>query len=144
MKNPSPTNWEDTGPIPEVKHIPKPDYPRRTGVAATGTAILIFVALFCIFQYWLLTSTLEAYHMGDDKLPLGAFLTSLGCFILAAGLTLIGEIALMKQQDFIRRNETRHGPTPETSVNSPGYTGATPPSRNIQSSSEEAGGGDAG
>ena len=137
MKEPSPTNWEDTSPIPQVKHIPTPDYPRRTGVAATGTAILIFVALFCIFQYWLLTSTLEAYHMG-------AFLTSLGCFILAAGLTLIGEISLMKQQDFIRRNETVRVPNRETSINKPGYTGAPPPSRNIQTGSEEAGGGDAG
>lgn len=87
---------------PPVAHIPSPAFPMRRGVAATGTAILMFVAMFCIFQYWLLTSTLEAYHAGDDSLPFGAFLASLGCFVLAAALTIVGEIALIKQQDFLR------------------------------------------
>ncbi len=87
---------------PPVAHVPNPGFPLRRGVGATGTAILMFVAMFCIFQYWLLTSTLEAYHAGDDSLPFGAFLASLGCFVLAAALTIVGEVALIKQQDFLR------------------------------------------
>ena len=85
--------------------IPKPDFPNRAGVAAAGTGILVIVALLCIFQYWLLTATLEAFHAGDHSLPLGAFLASLGCFILAAGLMIVGEIALLKQQDFLRSSK---------------------------------------
>lgn len=87
---------------PPVVSVPKPHFPLRAGVNASGTAILMFVAMFCIFQYWLLTATLEAYHAGDDALPLGAFLTSVACFILAAGLAVLGEIALLKQQDYLR------------------------------------------
>jgi hypothetical protein len=89
---------------PPVQNVPNPGFPLRSGVNAASTAILIFVALFCIFQYWLLTATLEAYHAGDDALPLGAFLASVGCFILATGLAVLGEIALIKQQDFLRQS----------------------------------------
>lgn len=87
---------------PPVANIPNPGFPLRRGVNASGTAILLFVSMFCIFQYWLLTATLEAYHAGDDTLPFGAFLASLGCFILASGLAILGEVALIKQQDFLR------------------------------------------
>lgn len=104
MSTNDPKQFIDNSPPPPVQHIPKPEYPRRAGVAATGTGILMFVALFCMFQYWLLTATMEAYHAGDEDLPLGAFLTSLGCFIMAAGLTLFGEISLLRQQDFLKRN----------------------------------------
>jgi len=143
MKKATPSAWTDKSPIPPVKRIPKPDFPKRSGVAATGTAILIFVALFCVFQYWLLTATLEAYHAGDDDLPLGAFLASVGCFVLAAGITLLGEIALMKQQDYLRKNTSVpvKNRAYEPPVNSEGPTGAPPPS---QTMTTEAGGGDAG
>lgn len=106
MKRVNPGSWKDTSPVPPARRIGRPDFPRRAGVSATGTAILCFVALFCIFQYWLLTATLEAYHAGDDTLPVGAFFASLGCFILAAGLTLCNEIALIRQQDFLRASRT--------------------------------------
>ena len=112
MKNTPPTNWTDTSPIPKKQHIPKPDFPKREGVAATGTAILIFVAIFCVFQYWLLTATLEAYHSGNHELPLGAFFASLGCFILASGLAITGEYALIKQQDYLRKNMSRRSVPP--------------------------------
>lgn len=82
--------------------IPTPDYPNRAGVAASETARLAFVALFCVFQYWLLTATLEAYQQGNVTLPLGAFIASVGCFLLAAGLVAVGEFALFKQQKFLR------------------------------------------
>lgn len=96
------TNIERTPP--PVANIGNPNFPMRSGVKAAGTAILIFVSLFCMFQYWLLTATLEAYHAGDDALPLGAFIASVGCFVLACGLAILGEIALIKQQDFLKRN----------------------------------------
>lgn len=86
---------------PSVAAVPKPNFPIRSGVNAAGTSILIFVAMFCMFQYWLLTATMEAYHAGDDSLPLGAFIASLVCFLLATGLTILGEVALLKQQDFL-------------------------------------------
>jgi hypothetical protein len=105
MKKPHPSTWTDRSPIPSTKHIPKPGFPIRSGVGATATAILIFVALFCIFQYWLLTATLEAYHSGDKTLPLGAFFVSVGCFIMATALVIIGEVAMLKQQDYLRGNE---------------------------------------
>ena len=89
---------------PPVHSVPKPGFPLRSGVSATGTAILIIVSMFCIFQYWLLTATLEAYHAGDDALPIGAFFASLGCFLLATGLAVLGEVALIKQQDFLRES----------------------------------------
>ncbi len=143
MKKTAPETWVDTSPIPPTKIVPTPDFPKRAGVAATGTAILIFVAMFCVFQYWLLTATLEAYHAGDDDLPLGAFLASVGCFVMAVALTLMGEIALMKQQDYLRKNTAVpvkiHAYEPP--VNRAGPSGAPSPS---QTMTTEAGGGDSG
>ena len=93
-----------TNKTSQIGQIPKPDYPNRAGVAALDTARLAFVALFCILQYWLLTATLEAYEDGNKSLPLGSFIASLACFVLAAGLVLTGELALHKQQRFLRSN----------------------------------------
>jgi hypothetical protein len=128
---------------PPVANVPNPGFPLRSGVNAAGTAILIFVAMFCIFQYWLLTATLEAYHAGDDDLPLGAFLASLGCFILATGLALLNEIALIKQQDFLRKS------LPHKAVKGPDDYPGTISSlhaeeRNPYKGQIRAGGGDAG
>jgi|GEM_PF-2347334 len=138
-----PSTWVDESEIRPTATVPKPQYPKRSGVAATGTAVLIFVALFCVFQYWLLTATLEAYHSGDYDLPFGAFLASLGCFILAIGLTIAAEIAMAKQQAYLRKNTSvavKHRAY-EPAVNSQGFSGAPPPS---ESMTTEAGGGDAG
>lgn len=68
----------------------------RPGPAASGVASLAIVATFCVFQYWLLTSTTEAFNAGNTRIALPAFLASLACFILAAGLVLTGEHAHRK------------------------------------------------
>ena len=83
-------------------NIPKPDFPDRPGLAAADLARLIIVAMFCVFQYWLFTSTLEAYHAGDHSIVFGSFFASLGCFALAAGLVITGELAMLKHQRFMR------------------------------------------
>jgi hypothetical protein len=143
MKKTAPEKWADRSPIPPTQDIKNPDFPNRRGVAATTTAILIFVALFCIFQYWLLTATLEAYHAGDKTLPLGAFFASLACFIFSAGLAILGEIALMKQQQYLRKNTSVpvKNRSEEPPINRQGPTGAIPPSEMMTT---KAGGGDAG
>lgn len=143
MKEDIASRFTDNSPVPPVAPVPRPDYPARKGVAATSIAVLMFVAMFCVFQYWLLTATLEAYHSGDDDLPLGAFIASAACFVCAAALTILDEVALAKQQDYLRKNTS--APVKdrgfEPPVNSQTYTGAPPPSQTMNT---EAGGGDAG
>jgi hypothetical protein len=130
-----------------AQQIDKPDFPTRTGVAAEGVAVLIFVAMLCVFQYWLLTATLEAFHAGDRKLPLGAFIASVGCFLFAAGLTLAAEMALARQHQFLR--STRGGRASNSSIQgeksepAPPLAGPSPAAR-VQSQADAAGGGDAG
>ncbi len=143
MRKTTPESWTDRSTVPPVQYVPEPNFPIRTGVGATGTAILIFVALFCVFQYWLLTATLEAYHAGDDDLPLGAFFASIGCFILASGLTVLGEIALIKQQDYLRKN--RGGPLERLAPDyDPGKIKTLRAEERNPHKGKPAGGGDAG
>ncbi len=127
--------------------ISTPDFPIRAGVAAEGTAILIFVAMLCIFQYWLLTATLEAYHAGDGTLPLGAFFASFACFLFAAGLTIAGEIALLRQQDYLRKSRSTKAPRStiltERTAPPPPLVGPSSAAR-VHDSGSTAGGGDAG
>jgi len=135
-----------SGPPPVAK-VDKPSYPWRQGVAAESTAILVFVAMMCIFQYWLLTSTVEAYHAGDHSLPIGAFFASLGCFIVALGLTLASEAALLKQQHYLRR--MAHGRASNSTIvteqTTPPPTPSAPsPAARVQSVADAAGGGEAG
>lgn len=80
----------------------RPDFPHRQGIAAADTARLIICALLCMFQYWLLTATLEAYHAGNHKIVIGAFFASLACFLMAGGLVVTGELAQLKQQKFLK------------------------------------------
>jgi hypothetical protein len=143
MKKKNPAAWTDDSPVPPVQPVAKPNFPVRSGVGATGTAILIFVALFCVFQYWLLTATLEAYHAGDEDLPLGAFLASLGCFVLASGLTILGEVALIKQQDYLRKSQG--GPLQQLPVDyNPNTIGQLRSEDRNPYKGNPAGGGDAG
>lgn len=128
---------------PPVETVVKPGFPLRQGVSASSTAILIFVSMFCIFQYWLLTATLEAYHAGDDSLPFGAFLASLGCFVLATGLAVLGEIALLKQQDFLR-SSLPHYPVRLADDDASAISSLNADERNPHKGSVSAGGGDAG
>lgn len=74
----------------------------RPGVRAVATARLVIVALICCLQYWLLTSTMEAFHGGDHSLPLPAALASIGCFALGLGLVATGE------RSEARRQRARH------------------------------------
>jgi hypothetical protein len=68
-----------------------PRHDLRAGVRAVATARLVIVALICCLQYWLLTSTMEAFHGGDRSLPLPAALASAGCFLLGLGLVAVAE-----------------------------------------------------
>jgi uncharacterized protein DUF6755 len=74
-----------------------PRHDLRPGARAVATARLVVVALICCLQYWLVTSTMEAFHGGDRGLPLPAALASVGCFLLGLGLVAVGE-----------RTEARH------------------------------------
>lgn len=68
-----------------------PRFDLRPGARANATARLVVVALICGLQYWLLTSTMEAFHAGDRGLPLIAAVASLGCFLLGLGLVATAE-----------------------------------------------------
>jgi hypothetical protein len=70
------------------------NYELRPGVAASATARLCIVATLCGFQYWLLTSTMEAYHAGNFRILLPAFIASVICLALSVGLVVTGEYTL--------------------------------------------------
>jgi hypothetical protein len=81
--------------------IGKPHFDTRPGVAASTTARIWIVATLCVFQYWLLTASLEAVHAGYEHIALPSLGASLVCFVLAAGLVLTGEAGMHKmEQDF--------------------------------------------
>jgi hypothetical protein len=63
----------------------------RPGAAASATARLAIAATLCVFQYWLLTSTMEAYNAGNLRVALPAFIASVACSVLALGLVVTGE-----------------------------------------------------
>jgi len=73
--------------------IPPPRHDLRPGARGVATARLVIVAILCALQYWLLTSTMEAFHGGDRALPLPAAIASAACFVLAVGLVVAGEHA---------------------------------------------------
>ncbi|HET9622039.1 MAG TPA: DUF6755 family protein [Kofleriaceae bacterium] len=68
-----------------------PHHDLRPGARANATARLVVVALTCCLQYWLLTSTMEAFHGGDRDLPLPAALASVACLALGVALVAIAE-----------------------------------------------------
>jgi hypothetical protein len=84
----------------------KPIYDSRAGAAASATARLWIVAGICAFQYWLLTSSMEAWHGGNDRIALPAFIVSVVCFLLAAGLIVTGEIGTLKLRKDIHQNDS--------------------------------------
>jgi len=71
--------------------LPRPDHDLRPGALGVATARLVIVALLCGLQYWLLTTTMEAFHGGDRELPLAAAIASSICFLLGLGLVVAGE-----------------------------------------------------
>lgn len=66
------------------------------GVKAAMTARLVISGALCGFQYWLLTTTMEAYHSGNFKVVGVAFIVSILCFVLVAGLMMTGEVGIKK------------------------------------------------
>ncbi len=84
--------------------IAGPDYDLRPGAGGTATARLVIVAILCALQYWLLTSTMEAFHGGDRELPLAATLASTACFLLGLGLVLAA-----RRSEVRRRRRRRQG-----------------------------------
>ena len=77
-------------------------YDTRPGAAGSATARLFIVAAICAFQYWLLTSSMEAWHGGNHRIALPAFIVSVTCFLLAAGLIVTGEIGTHRLRKEIR------------------------------------------
>ena len=71
--------------------IAGPTHDLRPGAGAVATLRLVIVALMCALQYWLLTATMEAFHGGDEDLPLPAALASAGCFLVGLGLVVVAE-----------------------------------------------------
>jgi len=87
--------------------IPGPDHDLRPGARAVATARLVILALLCALQYWLLTTTMEAFHGGDRGLPLAAALASGACFLLGLGLVVAAE-----RQEARHLRRRREGGTP--------------------------------
>jgi hypothetical protein len=82
--------------------IPGPNHDLRPGASAVATARLVVIALLCGLQYWLLATTMEAFHGGDVGLPLPAALASGSCFLLGLGLVVSAE------RGASRRRQLRH------------------------------------
>jgi hypothetical protein len=83
--------------------IRAPRHDLRPGALAMATARLVILALLCALQYWLLTTTMEAFHGGDRALPLAAAIASLVCFGLGLGLVVAAE----RQESRRRRRRER-------------------------------------
>lgn len=77
--------------------LPAPKHDLRPGARGVAAARLAILAILCALQYWLLTSTMEAFHSGDRRLPVAAALASSACFLLQLGLVVTAEL-----------NEARH------------------------------------
>lgn len=89
--------------------VPGPNHDLRPGAAALATARLVVVALLCALQYWLLTATMEAFHGGDDALPLPAALASAMCFLLGLGLVFVAERNEARRRQLGRLKEVSRG-----------------------------------
>ena len=87
--------------------LPGPDHDLRPGARAVASARLVVVALLCGLQYWLLTTTMEAFHGGDRSLPFAAALASGACFLLGLGLVVTAE-----RQEARRLRRRREGGSP--------------------------------
>lgn len=77
---------------------------RHPGFAAAQQARLLIVIALCVFQYWLLTTGMEAYHSGNGKIVLASAIASFACFILATGLILAGEMSWRRMVNHFGRD----------------------------------------
>jgi heme O synthase-like polyprenyltransferase len=85
--------------------VGKPNFDTRPGVTATATARIWICAIICIVQYWLLTSSMEAFHGGNHRVALPMFVASVFCFLLVAGLIITGEAGARKLQEDLKKEE---------------------------------------
>jgi hypothetical protein len=85
--------------------IRPPRHDLRPGALALATARLVILALLCALQYWLLTTTMEAFHGGDRRLPLAAAIASLACFVLGLGLVVAAERQEARRRQRRERDE---------------------------------------
>jgi hypothetical protein len=81
--------------------LPAPRHDLRPGARSASVFRLSVIALLCALQYWLLTSAMEGLQAGDRSSALPAFIASLLCFALAAGLLLDGERGARKTERFL-------------------------------------------
>lgn len=84
-----------------------PEHDLRPGAHGIATARLAILITLCALQYWLLTSTMEAFHGGDRTLPLAAALASGACFLLQFGLVFAGELSEARRMRHRREAERR-------------------------------------
>lgn len=85
--------------------IGKPNFDTRPGVTATATARIWICAIICITQYWLLTSSMEAFHAGNNRVAIPMFAASAVCFLLVAGLIVTGESGARRLQEDLKKEE---------------------------------------
>lgn len=82
--------------------IGKPRFDTRPGITASATTRLWICALICMSQYWLLTASVDAFHSGNHHVVFPAFLGSVACFALVAGLILTGEAGARRMHEDLR------------------------------------------
>jgi hypothetical protein len=92
--------------------LPGPRHDLRPGATSASVFRLCVVALLCALQYWLLTSALETLQAGDHATALPAFLASLTCLALSAGLVVAGESGARKTERTLVEPGARHGRAP--------------------------------
>jgi hypothetical protein len=78
--------------------ISAPRHDLRPGARSASVFRLSVVGLLCALQYWLLTSAMEASQAGRRDTALPAFIASLICFALGAGLVLAGELGARRTE----------------------------------------------
>ena len=84
--------------------LPRPRNDLRPGSQGSQLARLVVVGTLTAVQYWLLTTTVEAWHGGSRTVPVVATIASVVCFVLAVGLVITGERGDTKiRRDFERR-----------------------------------------
>jgi hypothetical protein len=88
--------------------LPAPRHDLRPGARSASVFRLSVVGLLCALQYWLLTSAMETYQAGSRDTALPAFIASLICLLLSAGLVLAGERGARKTERELAEKPT-HG-----------------------------------
>lgn len=80
----------------------------QAGLKGALTARIWIVTSICAFQYWLLTSSMEAYHAGNTRVIIPAIVATFVSLILNIGLLVSGE-KLLPEIRSERPNESSKG-----------------------------------